>query len=259
MDLGLKGRRALVCASSQGLGYACAFSLAREGAEVFINGRDGDKLEAARAKLIQETCAIVHALVADLGEIEGRASLLNAAGEIDILVNNNSGPPPGYFANWDEAAWLGAIQANMIPALMLIRGVLPGMQARKFGRIVNITSAMVKSPAAPMGLSTAARTGLTAACKALAPEVAADNVTINSLLPERFDTERQQQMARLMVAMKNITYEQAREEIANSIAAKRFGQPSEFGDACAYLCSAQAGFISGQQLQMDGGSYRGLV
>jgi 3-oxoacyl-[acyl-carrier protein] reductase len=133
------------------------------------------------------------------------------------------------------------------------------MQARKFGRIVNITSAMVKSPVAPMGLSTAARTGLTAACKALAPEVAADNVTINSLLPERFDTERQQQMARLMVAMKNITYEQAREEIANSIAAKRFGQPSEFGDACAYLCSAQAGFISGQQLQMDGGSYRGLV
>jgi 3-oxoacyl-[acyl-carrier protein] reductase len=259
MDLGLKGRRALVCASSQGLGYACAFSLAREGAEVMINGRDGEKLEAARAQIAKDTGATVHALVADLGETQGRASLLTEAGEVDILVNNNSGPPPGYFANWDEAAWLGAINANMLPALMLIRGVLPGMQARKFGRIVNITSAMVKSPVAPMGLSTAARTGLTAACKALAPEVAADNVTINSLLPERFDTERQQQMARLMVAMKNITYEQAREEIANSIAAKRFGQPSEFGDACAYLCSAQAGFISGQQLQMDGGSYRGLV
>ena len=259
MDLGLKGRRALVCASSQGLGYACAFALAREGAEVMINGRDGEKLEAARAQIAKDTGATVHALVADLGEPEGRASLLAKAGEVDILVNNNSGPPPGYFANWDEAAWLSAINANMIPALMLIRGVLPGMQARKFGRIVNITSAMVKSPVAPMGLSTAARTGLTAACKALAPEVAADNVTINSLLPERFDTERQQQMARLMVAMKNITYEQAREEIANSIAAKRFGQPSEFGDACAYLCSAQAGFISGQQLQMDGGSYRGLV
>ena len=259
MDLGLKGRRALVCASSQGLGYACAYALAREGAEVMINGRDGEKLEAARAQIAKDTGATVHALVADLGETEGRASLLAKAGEVDILVNNNSGPPPGYFANWDEAAWLSAINANMIPALMLIRGVLPGMQARKFGRIVNITSAMVKSPVAPMGLSTAARTGLTAACKALAPEVAADNVTINSLLPERFDTERQQQMARLMVAMKNITYEQAREEIANSIAAKRFGQPSEFGDACAYLCSAQAGFISGQQLQMDGGSYRGLV
>ena len=259
MDLGLKGRRALVCASSQGLGYACAFALAREGAEVMINGRDGEKLEAARAQIAKDTGATVHALVADLGETQGRASLLAQAGEVDILVNNNSGPPPGYFANWDEAAWLSAVNANMIPALMLIRGVLPGMQARKFGRIVNITSAMVKSPVAPMGLSTAARTGLTAACKALAPEVAADNVTINSLLPERFDTERQQQMARLMVAMKNITYEQAREEIANSIAAKRFGQPSEFGDACAYLCSAQAGFISGQQLQMDGGSYRGLV
>ena len=259
MDLGLKGRRALVCASSQGLGYACAFALAREGAEVMINGRDGEKLEAARAQIAKDTGATVHALVADLGETQGRASLLGEAGEVDILVNNNSGPPPGYFANWDEAAWLSAINANMRPALMLIRGVLPGMQARKFGRIVNITSAMVKSPVAPMGLSTAARTGLTAACKALAPEVAADNVTINSLLPERFDTERQQQMARLMVAMKNITYEQAREEIANSIAAKRFGQPSEFGDACAYLCSAQAGFISGQQLQMDGGSYRGLV
>ena len=259
MDLGLKGRRALVCASSQGLGYACAYALAREGAEVMINGRDGEKLEAARAQIAKDTGATVHALVADLGETQGRASLLAKAGEVDILVNNNSGPPPGYFANWDEAAWLSAINANMIPALMLIRGVLPGMQARKFGRIVNITSAMVKSPVAPMGLSTAARTGLTAACKALAPEVAADNVTINSLLPERFDTERQQQMARLMVAMKNIAYEQAREEIANSIAAKRFGQPSEFGDACAYLCSAQAGFISGQQLQMDGGSYRGLV
>jgi 3-oxoacyl-[acyl-carrier protein] reductase len=259
MDLGLKGRRALVCASSQGLGYACAFALAREGAEIMVNGRDAAKLEATRARIVGETGATVHAIVADLGAIEGRAHLVAQAGAVDILVNNNAGPPPGYFANWDEEAWLGAVQANMLPALMLIRSFLPGMQARKFGRIVNITSAMVKSPLAPMGLSTAARTALTAACKALAPEVAADNVTINSLLPERFDTERQQNMARLAMAMKKITYEEAREEIANSIAAKRFGRPEEFGDACAYLCSAQAGFISGQQLQLDGGSYRGLV
>lgn len=259
MDLGLKGRRALVCASSQGLGYACAFALAREGAEIMVNGRDAAKLEATRARIAGETGATVHAIVADLGAIEGRAHLVAQAGAVDILVNNNAGPPPGYFANWDEEAWLGAVQANMLPALMLIRSFLPGMQARKFGRIVNITSAMVKSPLAPMGLSTAARTALTAACKALAPEVAADNVTINSLLPERFDTERQQNMARLAMAMKKITYEEAREEIANSIAAKRFGRPEEFGDACAYLCSAQAGFISGQQLQLDGGSYRGLV
>jgi 3-oxoacyl-[acyl-carrier protein] reductase len=259
MDLGLNGKRALVCASSQGLGYACAFALAREGARVVINGRDADKLAAARDRIAADTGGTVEAVVADLGETEGRKTLLAGAGEVDILVNNNSGPPPGYFANWDEAAWLSAINANMLPALMLIRAVLPGMQARKFGRIVNITSAMVKTPVAPMGLSTAARTALTAACKALAPEVAADNVTINSLLPERFDTERQQQMARLAMAMKNISYEEAREQIAQSIAARRFGRPEELGDACAFLCSAQAGFISGQQLQMDGGSYRGLV
>ena len=259
MDLGLKGRRALVCASSQGLGYACAFALAREGASVVVNGRSPDKLAAARDRIVEATGAEVEAAVADLGTQEGRKTLLDAAGEVDVLVNNNSGPPPGQFANWDEAAWLSAINANMLPALMLIRAVLPGMRARRFGRIVNITSAMVKTPVAPMGLSTAARTALTAACKALAPEVAADNVTINSLLPERFDTERQQQMARLTMAMKSISYEQAREEIANSIAAKRFGRPEELGDACAFLCSAQAGFISGQQLQMDGGSYRGLI
>jgi 3-oxoacyl-[acyl-carrier protein] reductase len=190
---------------------------------------------------------------------EGRAAMLAAAGDCDILVNNNSGPPPGHFQNWDEADWIGAVNANMVPALMLIRGVLPGMRERKFGRIINITSAMVKTPMGPMGLSTAARAGLTAACKALVPEVAADNVTINNLLPERFDTERQQQMARLMMGMKGITLEEARAEIAQTIAAKRFGRPEEFGDACAYLCSAQAGFISGQNMQLDGGSYRGLI
>jgi len=259
MDLGLTGKRALVCASSQGLGYACAFALAREGAHVVINGRDEAKLAAARDRIAGETGGTVTAVAADLGDAEARRELIAAAGEVDILVNNNAGPPPGSFANWDEAAWLSAINANMLPALMLIRAVLPGMQARKFGRIVNITSAMVKTPVAPMGLSTAARTALTAACKALVPEVAADNVTINSLLPERFDTERQQQMARLAMAMKSITYEEARAEIARSIAARRFGRPEELGDACAFLCSAQAGFISGQQLQMDGGSYRGLI
>ena len=259
MDLGLKDKRALVCASSQGLGYACAFALSREGAVVVINGRDPQKLAAARDRIAGETGGEVEAVAADIGTIEGRKTLLGAAGVIDILVNNNSGPPPGHFANWDETAWLGAIDANMLPALMLIRGVLPGMRARKFGRIVNITSAMVKSPRGPMGLSTAARAALTAACKALAPEVAADNVTINNMLPERFDTERQQQMAKLAMAMKNITYEEARTEIADSIAAKRFGQPEEFGDACAFLCSAQAGFISGQNLQLDGGSYHGLI
>ena len=259
MDLGLEGRKALVCASSQGLGYACAFALSREGAIVILNGRDAEKLEASRVKLAAATGREVRAVVADINSPEGRAALLAEAGDCDILVNNNSGPPPGHFQTWEEADWIGAVNANMVPALMLIRGVLPGMRERKFGRIINITSAMVKTPMGPMGLSTAARAGLTAACKALVPEVAADNVTINNLLPERFDTERQQQMARLMMGMKGITLEEARAEIAQTIAAKRFGRPEEFGDACAYLCSAQAGFISGQNMQLDGGSYRGLI
>jgi 3-oxoacyl-[acyl-carrier protein] reductase len=259
MDLGLQGRKALVCASSKGLGFACAYALAREGAIVTLNGRDAERLNAAKSKIEQATGCEVHAIVADIGESRDRAKLLATCAHTDILVNNNGGPPPGRFEDWDESAWLAAINANMLPALMLIRAALPGMRARRFGRIVNITSAMVKAPAAPMGLSTAARTALTAACKALVPEVAADNVTINSLLPERFDTERQQQMAKLAMTMKGITYEAARAEIANSIAAKRFGRPEEFGDACAYLCSAQAGFMSGQQIQLDGGSYRALM
>jgi 3-oxoacyl-[acyl-carrier protein] reductase len=259
VDLGLEGRKALVCASSQGLGYACAFALSREGASVTINGRDQERLNKTKEQLEKATGRAVNTAVADLNDAKARASLIEVCGSFDILVNNNGGPPPGRFEDWDEASWLSAINANMLPALMLIRGMLPGMRARKFGRIVNITSAMVKSPMGPMGLSTAARTALTAACKALVPEVAADNVTINNLLPERFDTERQQQIAKLTMAMKNISYDQARTEIANSIAAKRFGRPEEFGDACAFLCSAQAGFISGQQLQLDGGSYKGLI
>lgn len=259
MDLGLKGRRALVCAASQGLGFACAAALAREGVAVTINGRDPARLAAARDRLHAMTGTAVTTVAADLNDADARKSLLEVAAGIDILVNNNAGPPPGRFPDWDEAAWLAAINTNMVPALMLIRAALPGMRARKFGRIVNITSAMVKTPMGPMGLSTAARAGLTAACKALVPEVAPDNVTINNLLPERFDTERQQQMARLVMGMKGITYEQARAEIEASIAARRMGRPEEFGDACAYLCSAQAGYISGQNLQLDGGSYRGLV
>ncbi|MBI1238576.1 MAG: SDR family oxidoreductase [Alphaproteobacteria bacterium] len=259
MDLGIKGRKALVCASSQGLGYACATALAREGAIVTINGRDRAKLADASAAIAAATGGELRWIAADLTDASARGELIAACGESDILITNNAGPPPGLFETWDEAAWLGAVNANMLPALMLIRGLLPGMRARKFGRIVNITSAMVKTPLAPMGLSTAARAALTAACKALVPEIAADNVTINNLLPERFDTPRQEKMAQLAVALKGITYEEARAEIADSIAAKRFGRPEEFGDACAFLCAAQAGFISGQNLQLDGGSYRGLI
>ena len=260
MDLQLTGRKAIICASSQGLGFACARALAREGVAAFINGRDAQKLERARASLQKEIPgAVVRYVVADILTETGRDALVAACPDADILVNNNAGPPPGQLEDWDRAAWLLAIEANMIAPLMLIRALVPGMRARRFGRIVNITSAMVKSPRYPMALSTAARTGLTAACKAISREVAADNVTINNLLPERIDTPRQAFMAERMMKEQSITREAARAQIAASIAARRFGTPEEFGDACAFLCGAQTGFISGQNLQLDGGSYAGLV
>lgn len=259
MDMGIRGRRALVCASSQGLGLACARALAGEGCEVWINGRRPDALAAAAQSLRDATGATVHTVVADLNTEAGRAALLAACPEPDILVNNNAGPPPGALADWDHAAWLGALEANLIAGVMLIRAVLPGMRARRFGRIVNITSAMVKTPHAAMGLSTAARAGLTAVSKALAREAVVDDVTINQLLPERFDTPRQAFMAQRMVREQGITLEQARQRIADTLPARRFGRPEEFGAACVFLCSAHAGFITGQNLQLDGGAYAGLV
>ena len=258
MDLGIVGRRALVCASSSGLGLACAAALAREGCTVWINGRDPERLERARARLAAAG-GTVQAVAADLVTPEGRVALLAACPEPDILVNNNAGPPPGELADWDHAAWIAALEANLLAPLLLVRAVLPGMRTRRFGRIVNITSAMVKSPRATMALSTTARTGLTAFCKAMSFDAAADNVTLNNLLPERIDTPRQQQMAERMRQREGIGLDEARRRIAMSVAARRMGRPEEFGDACAFLCAAQAGFISGQNLQLDGGSYPGLI
>lgn len=205
------------------------------------------------------TGASVTPVQANINTEEGRAKFVAACPEPDILVNNNAGPKPGRLEDWTRADWDYAIEANMLAPIFMIKAVLPGMRARKFGRIVNITSAMVKSPSPTQGLSTACRTALTALSKSTSREAAADNVTINNLLPERIDTDRQKFMAERMMKAENITREQARAKIADTIAAKRFGRPEEFGDACAYLCSAQAGFISGQNLQLDGGSYRGLV
>jgi 3-oxoacyl-[acyl-carrier protein] reductase len=259
MDLGLKGRRAIVCASSRGLGKACALSLAREGVDVVINGLHQERLDAAQAEIGALGEGSVTAVLADINTEAGRAELIAACPDADILVNNNSGPPPGAFQSWGEAEWQAALTANMLVPVFMIQGLIEGMKARRFGRIVNITSAMVKSPHPAMGLSTAARTGLTALCKGLSGEAVAFNVTINNLLPERFDTDRQKQMANLMMQSQGISYEEARQAIAKTIKAQRLGQPEEFGDACAYLCSAQAGYISGQNLQLDGGSYAGLI
>ena len=259
MDLGIRGRRAVVCASSQGLGLACATALAREGCEVFINGRDAGRLATAQAAIAADTGARVHAVAADISTEAGRQALFDACPDADILVNNNAGPPPGKLADWDHAAWLAALEANLLAPILLIRAFLPGMRERKFGRIVNITSAMVKSPRPHMALSTTARTGVTAFSKAVSIEAAADNVTLNNLLPERIDTPRQQFMAERMMKANNIDRAEARRRIVDTVAAKRFGTPGEFADACAFLCSAQAGFISGQNLQLDGGSYHGLI
>ncbi|MEG0002669.1 MAG: SDR family oxidoreductase [Comamonas sp.] len=259
MDLGIKGRKAVVCASSQGLGLACATSLAREGCEVWINGRTEAKLIEAAAQIEALTGHRPQVIVADITQEQGRAAIVAACPEADILVNNNAGPEPGKIADWSEQDWRDAVEGNMLAPIMLIKSYVPGMRARKFGRVINITSAMVKSPSATMGLSAAVRAGLTALSKSVQKDSVVDNVTINNLLPERFDTDRQRFMAERMSQRESITVDEARQRIANTIAAKRFGKPQEFGDACAYLCSAQASFISGQNMQLDGGSYAGLV
>lgn len=259
MDLGISGRTALVCASSRGLGLACAEALAAEGVTVFINGRKADQLESAVKRLRDDLGATVEGIVADVTTPEGRAALLSACPEPDILINNNAGPAPGNFQSLDHDTWLSVIEANMIAPLQLVRAVLPAMRARRFGRIINITSAMVTTPRPHMTLSSGSRAGLTAAMKGLSFEVAPDNVTINNLLPERIDTDRQHRMAKAAMEREGIDYDEARRRQLLSIAARRLGEPREFGAACAFLCSALAGFISGQNLHVDGGSYPALI
>ncbi|MDR5825982.1 SDR family oxidoreductase [Caballeronia sp. LZ043] len=259
MDLEIQGRKALVCASSRGLGLACATALAREGCEVWINGRHADALDAAAQQIEAATGMRPHVVVADIATEAGRAALHEACPAPDILINNNAGPEPGKIADWSREDWLAGVEGNMLAPIFLIKHYVPGMRERRFGRIVNITSAMVKSPSATMGLSAAVRAGLTALSKSVQRDSVVDNVTINNMLPERFDTDRQRYMAERMSKKEGISVEDAKKRIAATIAARRLGDPREFGDACAFLCGAQAGFISGQNLQLDGGSYAGLV
>ncbi|MEE3326499.1 MAG: SDR family oxidoreductase [Myxococcota bacterium] len=259
MDLGIAERKAIVCASSRGLGRACAESLAREGVDVVLNGRDSEALESTANAIRDAFGQDVKTVVGSMEAEETRAALLEACPEPDILINNNGGPPPGRFQDWDRETWIEALDANMLAPVLMIRAVIDGMAERQFGRIVNITSAMVKTPLAPMGLSTGARTGLTSVSKALSRQVASANVTLNNLLPERIDTDRQRYMAEMRSKLSGVSIEEAYEEMRGSIAAGRLGRPEEFGDACAFLCSAQAGYISGQNIQLDGGSYAGLL
>ena len=246
MDLGLQGRRAIVCASSRGLGFACAKALAREGVHLVMNGRDPDALNQAANAIRSEAPGIdIQTVAGDISDTVVRTALVNAASEPDILVNNAGGPPPGDFRDWDRATWLAALDANLLTAVDLIRLVIDGMMKRKFGRVINITSSTVRVPIPVLGLSNAARAGLTNFVFGLVPTVSSSGVTINNLLPGPFDTNR-------LRNSKEIT-----RHLTSNPVAGRVGDPDELGAACAFLCSRQAGYITGQNLLMDGGLYPG--
>lgn len=260
MDLGLSGRTAFIAASSQGLGYASARSLAREGVAVTLNGRERSRLDVAAGRLLEEVPgALVSVVAADLTTRDGRSTILRAVPEVDILITNNAGPQPGHYDEWDEDALHAALAANAVPAVELMRAYLPGMRMRGFGRVVNITSAMVKSPASDMGLSSSARAALTAISKSISRDVAKDGVTINNLLPERVDSPRQEFMIVRRMHDLGVSREEAVKQITSTIAAGRLGTAEEFGDTCAFICSVQAAYMSGQNIQLDGGTYGGLI
>ena len=259
MDLGIAGRTAIVCASSRGLGRACATELARAGARVAINGRDTDLLARARDEIAAQTGAEVIAVPGDMSTDEGRSALLAAFPSVDILVNNNGGPPPRDFRAVGHDEMLVGLEANMIAPALMIRAVLDGMVECRFGRIVNITSASVKAPLAGLDLSSGARAGLTAFVAGIARSVAHANVTINNLLPGSFDTDRIASLVTNIARRSGRDPAEVRVQREQGIPAKRFGAPAEFGAACAFLCSAQAGYITGQSLLIDGGAFPGVM
>ena len=257
MDLGIAGRKAIVCASSRGLGKACARALAEAGCEVVINGRDAKTLNATAAELANITGAKIIAVVADVSTAEGQKALFAACPQPDILVNNNGGPPLRDFRELNREMMIDGVIANMVVAIELTQKVIDHMVQRKFGRIVNITSSSVKAPIPGLDLSSGARAGLTSFLAGVARTVADKNVTINSILPGAFDTDRLRGGLSKTAEKtgKNIT--QVAADRINGIPARRFGDPAEFGAACAFLCSAQASYITGQNLLIDGGAFPG--
>ena len=257
MDLGIRGKSALVCASSKGLGRGCAFALAREGVNVTLVARGTEALEKTAAEIRAVTGATVVTVAADIVTPAGRAAALAACPQPDILVNNAGGPPPGDFRNWSRDDWLAALDANMLTPIELIKASVDGMIARKFGRIVNITSSSVKAPIEILGLSNGARSGLTGFVAGIARKTVAHNVTINNLLPGAFDTDRIRTTFNATAKNRGVAVEVVRKERMAQCPAGRFGDPAEFGDACAYLCSAQASYVTGQNFLIDGGSYPG--
>ncbi|MCQ0092946.1 SDR family oxidoreductase [Roseovarius sp. M141] len=254
MDMGLTGKRALVCASSKGLGLGCARALAAEGVDLVMNARGQDALDAAAETIRAEFGVDVTTIVADITTEAGQAAVLEAAGDLDILVTNAGGPPPGLWSDWSRDDFIKALDANMLAPIALMKAMLPGMMARGWGRVVNITSQSVKAPIPALGLSNAARTGLTGYVAGTARQVAGKGVTINNLLPGIHATDRAVQLDTGVTQAQGITMQEARERRYATIPAGRYGTADEFGAACAFLCSQHAGFIVGQNLLLDGGS-----
>jgi 3-oxoacyl-[acyl-carrier protein] reductase len=260
MDLGLQGKWALVCAASKGLGKGCAKALAGEGVNVVITARGAEALEATAAELRALSPHVqVRAVAGDITTPEGRAGALDAAPQIDILINNAGGPPPGDFRDWDRAAWIAALDANMLTPIELMKATVDAMAARGFGRVVNITSGAVKAPLDNLGLSNGARTGLTGFVAGLARQsrLAGRNVTINNLLPGAFDTDRLRKNFESIAARTGQPLDALAVVRAKAVPAQRFGNAEEFGALCAFLCSAQAGYLTGQNILLDGGAYPG--
>ena len=263
MDLGIRGKTALVCAASKGLGKGCALSLAREGVNLVITARGKEALEATAEEIRRifpaGSGAKVVAVAGDITTAEGRAAALAACPSPDILVNNAGGPPPGDFRAWSREDWIKALDANMLTPIEIIKATVDGMIARKFGRIVNITSGAVKMPIPELGLSNGARSGLTGFVAGLSRQIVQHNVTINGLLPGPFDTDRLRGNMKFNAEKLGKSVAELTKARSDANPAKRFGSIEEFGDACAFLCSANAGFITGQNLLMDGGAFPGSL
>ena len=257
MDLKIEGKKAIICASSRGLGKACADSLGSEGVELIINGTDKKNLNDTEKEFINKGYKVQSVLGLMEDEVT-REALLQACPNPDILINNSGGPPPGNFFDWSEEDFLSAIKSNFTQSALLMQAVIPKMKEKNFGRIVNITSAMVKNPHLIMGLSTSARSALHGLSKALSKDVA-EYVTINSLLPERIDTDRQTRIINFQAELAGITYEEARKNVEEGLAAKRMGTVEEFSGICTFLCSKQAAFVNGQSITVDGGTAPGLL
>lgn len=259
MDLGIKGKRALVCASSKGLGLGCAAALAEAGVDLVMSARGGEALEAAAADLRARFDVSITTVACDVTTPEGQAEMLAAANSPDILVTNAGGPPPGLWSDWDREDFIAALDANMLTPIALMKACLPAMMDRGWGRVVNITSQSVKAPIPALGLSNAARTGLTGYVAGTARQVAGSGVTINNLLPGIHDTDRASALDGNVSRAQNISVDEARQNREATIPAHRYGTAAEFGATCAFLCSTHAAFMVGQNILLDGGATNATI